>query len=193
MVAGAGGCHDRLHQTLRRAEESFPTPLFWVVPLACLGGQIWIALRAAVQRCHDLNKSGWILLPALTVVACPVLVVYLALARGAPGPNIYCAAPRWDEMVAESILPSLDGRIGRARYWIRTFAVILTWSMALGLLSRATYLRTWQTPEVGGGGLGAPGQPRQPAGAHPTRVLRANRGNAFRASLFAAIAACVRR
>lgn len=105
-------------------------------------GFIWLALSASFRRCHDLNLTPWILLSGLTIVALPVLLIYLAAAQGGSGPNPHGAAPWRASGSREAGVCSLEGRIGRAPYWRRTLAPLL----ALVLLSMLTYLIPGYSP-----------------------------------------------
>src|SRR5208337_3450454 len=57
--------------------ESPLTPVlsiaFMLLVFTYVAAIVWLALSTAVQRCHDLNRSGWILLSAVTIIAVPVL------------------------------------------------------------------------------------------------------------------------
>jgi uncharacterized membrane protein YhaH (DUF805 family) len=111
------------------------SPLVWALSavlslgaVAYAAGFAWLALSAAIRRCHDLNQSPWILLAGLTIVALPVLPIYLAAAHG--------AGPLPASGSSEAGVCSFDGRIGRACYWRRSLAPFL---LLVGL-SMVTYL-----------------------------------------------------
>jgi uncharacterized membrane protein YhaH (DUF805 family) len=53
----------------------------------------WISIATWVKRWHDLNKSGWMVLLNLTILAMPVLPIVLGIVRGTAGANRYGADP----------------------------------------------------------------------------------------------------
>jgi uncharacterized membrane protein YhaH (DUF805 family) len=54
---------------------------------------LWISLATQVKRWHDLNRSGWMVLFNLTVIALPVIAIFLGCVRGSAGPNRFGANP----------------------------------------------------------------------------------------------------
>ena len=120
-----------------------------VLSLACIVyglALVWLVLCFAVQRCHDMGRSPTILLWGLTALACPILMIYLASARGAIGPNMHGSEPMRTGKASEPSLCGLAGRIGRASYWIRGFAPF----GAIVLLSMLTYLIPSYLPSSSG-------------------------------------------
>lgn len=113
---------------------------FMLLVFTYVAAFVWLALSTAVQRCHDLNRSGWILLSAVTIIAVPVLSIYLASAQGESGPNLHGGAPLRTGRASEASLCSLKGRIGRASYWIRTLVPVAVLLLPLVSLSMLLYL-----------------------------------------------------
>lgn len=46
-----------------------------------------------IQRCHDLNKSGWFYLVLVIPVIGIIFALYLLFAKGTEGPNQYGPDP----------------------------------------------------------------------------------------------------
>ena len=71
----------------------------WALIIDLMGGvaamhALWIALAAAVKRCHDRALSGWMLLFAMPPVIGQIwLVLSLFLTHGDPRSNAFGAAP----------------------------------------------------------------------------------------------------
>lgn len=71
----------------------------WALIIDLMGGlgavhALWIALAAAVKRCHDRALSGWMLLFAMPPVIGQIwLVLSLFLTHGDPRPNAFGPAP----------------------------------------------------------------------------------------------------
>ena len=54
---------------------------------------MWIAVATYAKRWHDLNKSGWMLLTLFIPFVNLLIVLYLGIAPGTSGYNIYGADP----------------------------------------------------------------------------------------------------
>lgn len=54
---------------------------------------VWIGLAMQVKRWHDLNRSGWMVLLNLTVIALPAIFIFLGFIRGTSGPNQFGTDP----------------------------------------------------------------------------------------------------
>jgi uncharacterized membrane protein YhaH (DUF805 family) len=72
--------------------EAIP-PLAVLIYAAWLIVATWISLASQVKRWHDLNKSGWMGLLNFTLVALPVVIIFLGCVRGTTGLNRFGADP----------------------------------------------------------------------------------------------------
>lgn len=69
---------------------------------------IWVALAAAVKRCHDRDLSGWMLLFAFPPVLGQLwLILSLATGPGTPGANRYGERARWFDALIDTPALSL--------------------------------------------------------------------------------------
>ena len=67
--------------------EALALPVVGIVIPPVVIATLWALLAIAAKRWHDLDKGGgWNL---LLLVAAPLIVLYLGLARGTPGENRY--------------------------------------------------------------------------------------------------------
>ncbi|MGB3609980.1 MAG: DUF805 domain-containing protein [Cellvibrio sp.] len=67
--------------------------VFWVLVAASYIGMIVISFILAIQRLHDLNKSGWLCLVMFIPLANLILALFLLFAPGTPGPNNFGLQP----------------------------------------------------------------------------------------------------
>lgn len=64
-----------------------------LIDVAFLSIAVWIGLAMQVKRWHDLDRSGWMVLLNLTLIAIPVILIFLGFVRGTVGPNRFGADP----------------------------------------------------------------------------------------------------
>src|SRR5690606_38342034 len=67
--------------------------VFWVLVAASYIGMIVISFILAIQRLHDLNKSGWLCLVMFIPLANLILALFLLLAPGMPGAGHFGLRP----------------------------------------------------------------------------------------------------
>jgi len=70
------------------SENDFPTPINTIFNVLCL----LPSLAVGARRLHDIGKSGWWLLIALSIIGIIVLIVW-ACQKSDAGPNAYGPEP----------------------------------------------------------------------------------------------------
>jgi uncharacterized membrane protein YhaH (DUF805 family) len=131
-VIGLGFGFGELQLVAPRAERSggdfLVVATLLILFLAAGLATFWISIAVAVQRLHDLNRSGWLLLvvgllgaaqgiaeaaggeESLIALAFAlagfVFSLWLLLARGTPGPNRFGPAPTWPGGSTVAAMPS---------------------------------------------------------------------------------------
>jgi len=70
-----------------------PSPVSVLLKLPIMIISIWLGSATWVKRWHDLNKSGWMVLLNLTIIAIPISLIVLGSVRGTTGANRYGGDP----------------------------------------------------------------------------------------------------